>query len=272
MTSKPRRRMFRLGRRRFLRRVFILRRCLRFLWNRILTCTLGKSALYRQLPRIAMSSPSLVAVESGFGSGDTGSRCFDQGRDSGDLVALKICLLGDCRIGKTSFLTKYVGREREEQGFQMTGLNRMDKTLCVRGARIAYSIWEVGGDETCQNHVPIACKDSVAILFMFDLTSRCTLNSVIGWYQKARKWNKTAVPVLIGTKFDEFVQLPIDLQWAIASQARAYAKAMNATLFFSSATYNINVNKVFKFITAKLFNLPWSLQRNLTIGEPMIDF
>ncbi|GMP66886.1 hypothetical protein CsSME_00027058 [Camellia sinensis var. sinensis] len=145
MTSKPRRRMFRLGRRRFLRRVFILRRCLRFLWNRILTCTLGKSALYRQLPRIAMSSPSLVAVESGFGSGDTGSRCFDQGRDSGDLVALKICLLGDCRIGKTSFLTKYVGREREEHGFQMTGLNRMDKTLCVRGARIAYSIWEVGG-------------------------------------------------------------------------------------------------------------------------------
>lgn len=27
-----------------------------------------------------------------------------------------------------------------------------------------------------QDHVPLACKDSVAILFMFDLTSRCTLN------------------------------------------------------------------------------------------------
>lgn len=55
-------------------------------------------------------------------------------------------------------------------------------------------------------------------------------------------------------------------------QARAYAKALNAPLFFSSATYNINVNKIFKFITAKLFNLPWSLERNLTIGEPIIDF
>lgn len=55
-------------------------------------------------------------------------------------------------------------------------------------------------------------------------------------------------------------------------QARAYAKALNATLFFSSATYNINVNKIFKFITAKLFDIPWALERNLTIGEPIIDF
>ncbi|CAK9142747.1 unnamed protein product [Ilex paraguariensis] len=92
------------------------------------------------------------------------------------------------------------------------------------------------------------------------------------WYQEARKCNPTAIPVLIGTKFDDFVQLPIDLQWAIASQARAYARALNATLFFSSSTYNINVNKIFKFITAKLFNLPWNLERNLTIGEPIIDF
>ncbi|KAF5949321.1 hypothetical protein HYC85_011314 [Camellia sinensis] len=116
----------------------------------------------------------------------------------------------------------------------------------------------VQGDETSQNHIPSACKDSVAI--------------IVGWYQESRKWNQTAIPVLIGTKFDDFVQLPIDVQWTIASQARAYARALNATLSFSSATYNINVNKIFKFITTKLFNLPWAPEQNLTIGEPIIDF
>lgn len=55
-------------------------------------------------------------------------------------------------------------------------------------------------------------------------------------------------------------------------QARAYARAMKGTLFFSSARHNINVNKIFKFIMAKLFNLPWTLHRNLTLGEPIIDF
>lgn len=34
----------------------------------------------------------------------------------------------------------------------------------------------VVGDKKYWDHVPAACKDSVAILFMFDLTSRWTLN------------------------------------------------------------------------------------------------
>ncbi|XP_020258371.1 septum-promoting GTP-binding protein 1-like, partial [Asparagus officinalis] len=128
------------------------------------------------------------------------------------------------------------------------------------------------GDHSFLGHVPIACKDAVAILIMFDLTSRCTLYNAIGWYRRARKWNKAAIPILIGTKFDDFAQLPLDMQWAIVNEARAYARAMKATLFFSSATHNINVNKIFKFIVAKIFNLPWTIERNLTIGEPIIDF
>lgn len=189
-----------------------------------------------------------------------------------DLVNLKISLLGDCDIGKTSFVIKYVGDQQEKRSLQMKGLNLMDKTLFVRGARISFSIWDVAGDKGSSDQIPMACKDAVAILFMFDLTSRSTLNSIVGWFSEARKWNQTALPILIGTKFDDFVRLPPDVQWTIVSQARAYARAMKATLFFSSARHNINVNKIFKFIMAKLFNLPWKVERNLTPGEPIIDF
>lgn len=34
----------------------------------------------------------------------------------------------------------------------------------------------VGDEKRSKDHIPIACKDAVAILFMFDLTSRSTLN------------------------------------------------------------------------------------------------
>ncbi|WCJ37197.1 Ras-related small GTP-binding family protein [Euphorbia peplus] len=239
-----------------------------FIWDRILSCSIGKPAKYRRLtPREVVESGSLVPEEL---IGNTTS-LSGYSTDT-DLVSLKISLLGDCHIGKTSFVIKYVGDEQEKKSLEMTGLTLMDKTLLVQGARITFSLWDVGGDSRSVDHVPIACKDAVAILFMFDLTSRSTLNSVIEWYSEARKWNQTAIPILIGTKFDDFVQLPPNLQWPIVTQARAYAKAMKATLFFSSAKHNINVNKIFKFIMAKLFNLPWSVQRNLTIGEPIIDF
>ncbi|XP_031278735.1 septum-promoting GTP-binding protein 1 [Pistacia vera] len=263
--------------RRIHRGVLILRRCIGCFWESILICSLGKPIRYRMLPHAMVPLPSSPAsVESSSTSAPQPNvmpvcHTHHHHLDS-DLVALKISLLGDCETGKTSFLEKYVGNGNEQCGLQSEGLNLMDKTLLVRGARISYSIWEVAGDEKSQDHLPNACKDSIAILFMFDLTSRRTLKSVINWYQQARKYNQTAIPILIGTKFDDFIQLPIDLQWTIASQARAYAKALNATLFFSSATYNINVNKIFKFITAKLFDIPWALERNLTIGEPIIDF
>ncbi|KAF5478864.1 septum-promoting GTP-binding protein 1 [Juglans microcarpa x Juglans regia] len=253
-----------------LQRVSFIRQFFRFIWDRILVCSTGKASQYRRLSRRG-SFPPPEAIEAGLGFDESSMSCGGYETDS-DLVTLKISLLGDGQIGKTSFVIKYVGDEQEKSSLQMAGLNLMDKTLSVQGARISLNIWDVGGDPGSHDQVPIACKDAVAILFMFDLTSRSTLNSVIGWYSQARKWNQTAIPILIGTKFDDFVRLPPDLQWTIVTQARAYARAMKATLFFSSATHNINVNKIFKFVMAKLFNLPWKVERNLTIGEPIIDF
>ncbi|KAK1407038.1 hypothetical protein QVD17_38648 [Tagetes erecta] len=245
-----------------LQKIRVCREILRLFWDRFLACSIGKPVRYRRL------SSSPVEVEDGFDLEDQIGNGYET--DS-DLVALKISLLGDCHIGKTSFMIKYVGEEQENRSLEMAGLNLMDKTLSFGGARIAFRIWDVGGDKTSNGQLPIACKDAVAILFMFDLTSRCTLHNVLEWYMEARKWNKTAIPILIGTKFDDFVRLPPDLQWTIVIQARTYAKVMKATLFFSSATHNINVNKIFKFIMARLFNLPWSLQPNLNLGEPIID-
>ncbi|KAH9623173.1 hypothetical protein KSS87_019285 [Heliosperma pusillum] len=215
----------------------LLRRILRYIWGSIIGCSRirkpNSPAHYRRIGR--RNIPAMVdEVEI--------VEMFNGYESDSDLVHLKISLLGDCQIGKTSFLIKYVGEEQERKSLEMKGLNLMDKVMIVSGARIASTMWDVTGDSDSVHHVPIACKDA------------------------------TAIPILIGTKFDDFIRLPPNLQCAIVTQARAYAKAMKATLFFSSATHNINVNKIFKFIMAKLFNLPWPLDRNLTAGEPIVDY
>ncbi|EYU19239.1 hypothetical protein MIMGU_mgv1a011194mg [Erythranthe guttata] len=230
-------------------KVAILRRFFRIIWERILVCSVrvrgsNSRARYRRILSTRRNDAVSPLTES-IGENHAVTTASTSGYETdSDLVSLKISLLGDCEIGKTTFLIKYVGDEEEKKSLQTKGVNLMDKTLHIEGARIAFRLWDVAGDRRSFDQVPIACKDAVAILFMFDLTSRCTLNSITGWYSEARKWN----------------------------QARAYARGMKATLFFSSATHNINVNKIFKFIMAKLFNLPWTLHRNLTLGEPIIDF
>ncbi|KAJ0973045.1 hypothetical protein J5N97_021004 [Dioscorea zingiberensis] len=48
----------------------------------------------------------------------------------------------------------------------------------------------------------------------------------INWYRRGRKWNKTAIPVLIGTKFDVFVQLPLEMQWTVVNEQYTWPKTV----------------------------------------------
>ena len=140
-----------------------------------------------------------------------------------------------------------------------TGVNFMEKTISIRNTEITFSIWDLGGQREFVNMLPLVCNDAVAILFMFDLTRKSTLNSIKEWYRQGRGFNKTAIPFLIGTKYDQFVTFPREDQEEISNQvssphpcfrfqltqqARRFAKAMRASLIFSSTSHSINVQKV----------------------------
>jgi GTP-binding protein of the ras superfamily involved in termination of M-phase len=105
----------------------------------------------------------------------------------------------------------------------------MEKTISIRNTEITFSIWDLGGQREFVNMLPLVCNDAVAILFMFD---------------QGRGFNKTAIPFLVGTKYDHFVNFPKEEQEEISLQAKRFAKAMKASLIFSSTSHSINVQKV----------------------------
>ena len=85
-----------------LKRVSFVGHFFRFIWNRLLVCSVaGRPSQYRKLPvRDPSSSPPSYADDVFF-SATTTTGGYDS--DS-DLVNLKISLLGDCHIGKTTFV------------------------------------------------------------------------------------------------------------------------------------------------------------------------
>jgi len=66
----------------------------------------------------------------------------------------------------------------------------MEKTISIRNTEITFSIWDLGGQREFVNMLPLVCNDAVAILFMFDLSRKSTLNSIKEWYRQARGFNK----------------------------------------------------------------------------------
>jgi GTP-binding protein of the ras superfamily involved in termination of M-phase len=54
--------------------------------------------------------------------------------------------------------------------------------------------------------------------------------------------------------------------------ARKYSKAMKAPLIFSSASHSINVQKIFKIVLARVFDLKSTVQEITSLGEPLLIF
>jgi len=187
-------------------------------------------------------------------------------------VVLKVGMVGDAQIGKTSLMVKYVEGTFDEDYIQTLGVNFMEKSVSIRGTEITFSIWDLGGQREFVNMLPLVCNEAVVILFMFDLSRKSTLNSVKEWYRQARGFNKNAIPFLIGTKYDCFMNFSKEEQEEITKQARKFAKAMKAPLIFCSASLAINVQKIFKIVLSKAFDLNCTIDPITQIGEPILEF
>ena len=61
----------------------------------------------------------------------------------------------------------------------------------------------------------------------------------------------------------EFTQLP---------QAKRFAKAMHASLIFCSTSASINVQKIFKIVLAKAFDLKCVIPEIEGVGEPILIY
>ncbi|POS86908.1 septum-promoting GTP-binding protein 1 [Erysiphe pulchra] len=197
-------------------------------------------------PRLAPSIPRSNSEMSGasYSNGNVHGNYQDQSQSrSKNSVVIKVGMVGDAQIGKTSLMVKYVEGSWDEDYIQTLGVNFMEKTINIRNTEITFSIWDLGGQREFVNMLPLVCNDAVAILFMFDLTRKSTLNSIKEWYRQGRGFNKTAIPFLVGTKYDHFVNFPREDQEEISTQARRFAKAMRASLIFSSTSHSINVQK-----------------------------
>lgn len=105
-----------------------------------------------------------------------------------------------------------------------------------------------------------------------------------------QKHLQTAIPFLIGTKFDQFATFPRDEQEEITKQARVFyltrhsspnyhifqakrfARAMHASLIFCSTSASINVQKIFKIVLAKAFDLKCVIPEIEGVGEPVLIY
>lgn len=193
--------------------------------------------------------------------------------EKNESIIVKVGMVGDSGVGKTSLMVRFVEKRFDADYVETLGVNFMEKTLSLPQAEVTLSLWDLGGERSFLQMLPMVCVDAVAVLFMFDLNQVPTLASIREWYRQVRGLNREALPFLVGCKFDTFVaENTPEQQLAITEQARKFAKAMHAPLVFCSASAGVNVQSLFKLVFERVFGLEPSVKQRSNVGEPILEY
>ncbi|KAL6931119.1 related to Ras GTPases [Hanseniaspora guilliermondii] len=185
---------------------------------------------------------------------------------------LKVGLVGNAQVGKTSLMCKYVNSSFDDEYIQTLGIHHLQKKETLKYSNILFTLNDLGGQREFINMLPIVSESAVAVIYLFDLTDPESLNSIKDWYAQAKGLNQKAISILVGTKYDLFLDMDPDYQTNVSQVATLYSEAMDAPLVFSSTAASINVKIIFKIIVAKAFGLDLSVPEITQIGDPLLIY
>ncbi|MCK4286225.1 MAG: GTP-binding protein [Candidatus Lokiarchaeota archaeon] len=162
---------------------------------------------------------------------------------------LKITLLGEKNVGKTSLVYRYIENKFRESYKATLGVNLLKKDMEVDGNSVSAQIWDLGGQDSFKSLRKLYLEGANGALVMFDLTERKTFEKLNEWVESFKEARGEQPIVLIGNKSD------LENQRKITDmEASNYAKENNMELMLTSAKTGQNVEEAFIKLTKRILD------------------
>lgn len=155
---------------------------------------------------------------------------------------LKICLLGDAGVGKTSLVYRFIENKFRENYKSTLGVNLLKKDLTFdKYGGVSAQIWDLGGQESFKSLRKLYLEGANGALIIFDTTKRKTFEKVNEWAQSFRESRGNRPLLLIGNKIDLAESQKVD-----QNEAKDYANKNSMNFLLTSAKTGENVEVAFK--------------------------
>ena len=160
-------------------------------------------------------------------------------KEKDPIIILKILILGDSGVGKTSILLKYINNKFDESHIATIGVDYMDKTIKYKNINVKLQIWDTSGQEKFRSIARNFYRNSDAIFIVFDLNNKDTYNSIKQWINDVEEHCPNIKKILLGNKSD--------LEKNVSEEIiKNFAKENNLQYFETSAKNGTNIKEAFK--------------------------
>ncbi|XP_037655858.1 ras-related protein Rab-18-like [Choloepus didactylus] len=130
----------------------------------------------------------------------------EQVRLDGDvLTTLKILIIGESGVGKSSLLLRFTDDTFDPELAATIGVDFKVKTISVDGNKAKLAIWDTAGQEQFRTLTPSYYRGAQGVILVYDVTRRDTFLKLDNWLNELETYctRNDIVNMLVGNKIDK---------------------------------------------------------------------
>ena len=167
----------------------------------------------------------------------------------------KLIILGDCSVGKTSLLQRYVNNNFTERYKATIGADFLNKHIIYNNKKASLQIWDTAGNERFHSLGTAFYRGADACIIVFDLTNPKTFDNLETWIDEFLITGNISDPenfpvILVGNKCD--LVNSNNSNCVSENRISKLCNSRNLTYFRTSVKNNINIEFTFKHIISLL--------------------
>lgn len=162
-------------------------------------------------------------------------------------LVVKVILIGNSNVGKTSIIKRYVNSEFEEQYQATIGVDFTVKSLIIENYDIKLQIWDTAGMEKYKKITSSYYRGAKAAFVVFDLTDEDSFYAIKNWMEDfcslCNEKPEDRLIAILGNKADLVEQRKIKREDLLK-----YVELNKFGYFETSAKENKFIDDAFNFI------------------------
>lgn len=162
---------------------------------------------------------------------------------------IKLVLLGNSGVGKTSIVDQYINKRFSDQCEATVGVGYYHQRVKTpEGRTLELDIWDTGGQERYRALLPLYYREATVAIICYDVTSYPTFEACEYWYRELKRCEPECRMFLVGNKTD------IPVKRVDAVFAAEYARGRKMEWAETSAKTAEGVAELFTAVTLALFD------------------
>ena len=151
-----------------------------------------------------------------------------------DILEIKIILLGDMFVGKTSIISRYVEDSFSENIMSSSAMSYTQKDIVIDKQKIQLNIWDTVGQEKYRALSKLFFQDTKIVILVYSIKSLESFKGLDYWYNLYKETiGNEAILGIIGNKSDLYLEQEVE-----ESQGEEYAKNHGGIFQLVSAKNN----------------------------------